>query len=83
MRTEHTSQEVVKDVFTGDGSTTLFTSVHVATQPENLIVYIDGVMQEPVESYTTDGSTSSITFSEAVHHGGRIVVMSGFSEAQI
>ena len=70
-------------MFTGDGSSTVFTSPHVATQPENLIVYIDGVMQEPAESYTTDGSTSSITISEAPHLGARIVIMSGFSEAQI
>ena len=82
LRTEHTSQEVSKDVFTGDGSSTVFNSPHVATQPENLIVYIDGVMQEPVENYTTDGSTSTITISEAPHLGARIVIMSGFSEAQ-
>ena len=82
LRTEHTSQEVSKDVFTGDGSSTVFNSPHVATQPENLIVYIDGVMQEPVENYTTDGSTSTITISEPPHMGARIVIMFGFSEAQ-
>ncbi len=82
LRTEHTSQEVSKDVFVGDGSSTVFTSPNVATQPENLIVYIDGVMQEPAENYTTDGSTSSITISEAPHLGARVVIMSGFSEAQ-
>ena len=82
LRTEHTSQEVKKDVFTGDGSTRVFTSANVATDSKNLIVYIDGVMQEPTENYTTDGSTSSITISEAPHSGARIVVMSGFAEAQ-
>jgi hypothetical protein len=82
LRTEHTSQEVKKDVFTGDGSTKVFTSANVATDSKNLIVYIDGVMQEPTENYTTDGSTSSITISEAPHSGARIVVMSGFAEAQ-
>ena len=80
LRTEHTSQEVSKDVFVGDGSSTVFTSPNVATQPENLIVYIDGVMQEPAENYTTDGSTSSITISEAPNLGPRLVIMSGFSE---
>ena len=82
LRTEHTSQEVKKDVFTGDGSTQTFTSSNVATDEKNLIVYIDGVMQEPSENYTTDGSTSSITITEAPHTGARIVVMSGFAEAQ-
>jgi hypothetical protein len=82
LRTEHTSQEVKKDVFTGDGSTNTFASINVATDPKNLIVYIDGVMQEPTENYITDGSTSSITISEAPHTGARIVIMSGFAEAQ-
>ena len=83
LRTEHTSQEIKKDVFSGDGSTRTFASVNVATDPKNLIVYVDGVMQEPTENYTTDGSTSSITFNgEAPHSGARIVVMSGFAEAQ-
>ena len=82
LRTEHTSQEIVKDVFTGDGSSQVFISPHVATDSKNLIVYIDGVMQEPTENYTTDGSTSSITISEAPHLGARIIVMSGFADAQ-
>ena len=82
LRTEHTSQEIAKDVFTGDGSSQVFTSPHVATDSKNLIVYIDGVMQEPTENYTTDGSTSSITISEAPHLGARIVIMSGFADAQ-
>jgi len=83
LRTEHTAQEVKKDVFTGDGSTQTFASTNVATDEKNLIVYVDGVMQEPSENYTTDGSTSTITFSgEAPHSGARIVVMSGFAEAQ-
>ena len=82
LRTEHTAQEVKKDVFSGDGSTSRFESVSVATDPKNIIVYIDGVMQEPSENYTTDGSTSTITISEAPHTGARIVVMTGFAEAQ-
>jgi hypothetical protein len=85
LRTEQTSREVIKDVFTGDGSTTTFVSVNVATAPENIIVYIDGVMQEPDQNYSTDGSTSSITFTggDAPHSGARIVVISGFADAQI
>lgn len=84
LRTEQTSREVIKDVFTGDGSTQTFVSVHVSTAPENLIVYIDGVMQEPDVNYTTDGSTSTITtVGEAPHLGARIVVISGFADAQI
>ena len=84
LRTEQTSREVIKDVFTGDGSTQTFTSPNVATAPENIIVYIDGVMQEPEQNYTTDGSTSSITITdEAPHVGARVVVISGFADAQV
>jgi hypothetical protein len=84
LRTEQTSREVIKDVFTGDGSTFTFTSPNVATAPENVIVYIDGVMQEPDYNYTTDGSTSSITITggDAPHIGARVVVISGFADAQ-
>ena len=85
LRTEQTSREVIKDVFTGDGSTVTFVSPNVATAPENVIVYIDGVMQEPDYNYTTDGSTSSITITggDAPHVGARVVVISGFADAQI
>jgi hypothetical protein len=83
LRTEQTAADVNKDVFAGDGSTTRFESTNVATDPKNLIVYIDGVMQEPTQNYTTDGSTATITFDEAPHSGARIVVMSGFAESPI
>jgi hypothetical protein len=83
LRTEQTAADVNKDVFAGDGSTTRFESTNVATDPKNLIVYIDGVMQEPTQNYTTDGSTATITFDEAPHSGARIVVMSGFAESPV
>ena len=83
LRTEQTAADVNKDVFSGDGSTLKFESINVATDPKNLIVYIDGVMQEPTQNYTTDGSTATITFDEAPHAGARIVVMSGFAESPI
>lgn len=71
-------------MFTGDGSTQTFSSPNVATAPENILVYIDGVMQEPETNYTTDGSTSTITITdEAPHVNARIVVISGFADAQI
>jgi len=65
-----------KDVFTGDGSTFVFTLTRTPYSDKNIIVYIDGVMQEPTQSYTVSGTT--LTISEAVHNNGRIVVMHGF-----
>ena len=67
---------LTKDVFTGDGSTTAFTMSKTPYSDKNIIVYIDGVMQEPTQSYTISGTTLSIT--EAVHTNGRVVVMHGF-----
>ena len=83
LRTEQTAADVNKDIFSGDGSTQRFDSSNVATDPKNLIVYIDGVMQEPTQNYTTDGSTATITFDEAPHIGARVVVMSGFAEEPV
>jgi len=60
LRTEQTAADVNKDVFSGDGSTTRFESTNVSTDPKNLIVYIDGVMQEPTQNYNTDGSTATL-----------------------
>ena len=45
---------------------------------KNIIVYMDGVMQEATQNYTISGST--LTFSEAPHALARIVVMHGFAE---
>ena len=69
-----------------NGSTTSFaltvgSTALIAGAPATLLIAIDGVMQEPTQNYTTDGSTATITFDEAPHIGARVVVMSGFAEA--
>ena len=79
LRTEHTAQEIRKDIFTGDGSTTAFTMTVTPSDPKNVIVYIDGVMQEPTTNYTMSGTTIT-TVGEAAHSGARIVVMHGFAD---
>ena len=80
LRTEHTAQEIVKDIFTGDGSTTSFTMSKSPSDVKNVILYIDGVMQEPTTNYTMSGSTVT-TAGEAAHAGARIVVMHGFADS--
>ena len=79
LRTEAIAGEITKDIFTGDGSTTSFTMSETPTDPKNVIVYIDGVMQEPTQNYTMSGSTIT-TAGEAAHSGARIVVMHGFAD---
>ena len=49
------------------------------TDPKNVILYIDGVMQEPTQNYTMSGTTVT-TAGEAAHAGARIVIMHGFAD---
>ena len=78
-----------KDVFVGDGSTVTFTLSDTPTDENNVIVYVDGVMQEPDTNYVLSGNQLSFTASEtdgspdsssqeAPHSGARVVVMLGF-----
>ena len=39
LRTEHTAQEIVKDIFTGDGSTTSFTMSKSPSDVKNVILF--------------------------------------------
>ena len=79
LRTETVAGAITKDIFTGDGSTTAFTMSEEPNDPKNVILYIDGVMQEPTTNYTMSGTTVT-TAGEAAHIGARIVVMHGFAE---
>ena len=78
-----------KDVFVGDGSTVTFTLSDTPADENNVIVYVDGVMQEPDTNYVLSGNQLSFTASEtdgspdsssqeAPHNGARVVVMLGF-----
>ena len=79
LRTESVAGAISKDIFTGDGSTTAFTMSEEPSNVKNVILYIDGVMQEPTTNYTMSGTTVT-TAGEAAHAGARIVVMHGFAE---
>ena len=83
-----TTKDITKDIFVGDGSTFTFTLSKTPTDEKNIIVYVDGVMQEPDENYTLSGTTFSFTppddsSLEAPHAGARIVVMHGFAEEPV
>lgn len=80
---------ITKDQYLGDGDTASFTLTGTPADQNNIIVYVDGVMQEPGENYTLSGNILSFTASdidgspdsstqEAPHSGARIVVMRGF-----
>jgi len=86
LRTEAAAGDINKDVFTGDGSATQFTMTYTPTDAKNIIVYVDGVMQEPTQNYTIASDVLAFTGGadgssiEAPHDGARIVVMHGFAD---
>ena len=87
LRTEQTAGIITKDVFMGDGTTTQFTLTTTPTNANNVIVYVDGVMQEPTQNYVLAGNVLSFTAGndgssvESPHAGARVVVMQGFADA--
>jgi hypothetical protein len=82
---------ITKDQYVGDGDTVSFTLTGTPADANNVIVYVDGVMQEPEENYVITGDVLSFTASdqdgspdsstqEAPHQGARVVVMRGFDQ---
>ena len=60
--------------FNGDGSTTVFTLNQTVTQ-EDIVVSVDGVIQESVDAFTVPNGTN-LTFTEAPSTGtGNIFVI--------
>jgi hypothetical protein len=65
-----------RQVLAGDGTTTQFNLDHMAV-PTSLLVVLDGVVQEPEYSYSTNlvSGQPKITFSEAPDNGGRVSIV--------
>jgi hypothetical protein len=78
LRTDADASDITKDIFSGDGSTTTFTLSIAPSAANNIIVYVDGVMQEPAQNYTISNTT--IDFGDAAHDGARITVLHGFAD---
>ena len=78
LRTDVDASTITKDIFSGDGSTTTFTLSTAPSAANNIIVYVDGVMQEPAQNYTISNTT--IDFGDAAHTGARITVLHGFAD---
>ena len=65
-----------RQVLAGDGTTTSYNLDHMAV-PTSLLVVLDGVVQEPEYSYSTNltAGQPKITFSEAPDNGGRVSIV--------
>ena len=62
--------------FSGDGSTTTFTLSQSVNSPQEIVVSVDGVVQEPTGAYTVpDGTTLTFTAAPSSNSGNNIFVM--------
>jgi hypothetical protein len=61
-------------VFSGDGSTTAFTLSHGVGSDEDILVSVDGVIQEPSVAYSVSGTTLTFTAAPSSNSGNNIFV---------
>jgi len=62
-------------VFSGDGSTTAFTLDHAVGSDEDILVSVDGVIQEPSVAYSvSNGTTLTFTAAPSNNSGNNIFV---------
>ena len=62
-------------VYSGDGSTTAFTLEEVVTTDEDILVSVDGVIQEPSVAYAvSSGTTLTFTAAPSTNSGNNIFV---------
>jgi len=60
--------------FSGDGSTTAFTLEHSVGADEDILVSVDGVVQEPSVAYAVSGTTLTFTAAPSSNSGNNIFV---------
>ena len=61
-------------VFSGDGSTTAFTLDHGVGSDEDILVSVDGVIQEPSVAYSVSGTTLTFTAAPSSNSGNNVFV---------
>ena len=62
--------------FSGDGSTTTFTLNQTVSSEQEIVVSVDGVVQEPPGAYTVpDGTTLTFSAAPSSNSGNNIFVM--------
>ena len=61
-------------VFSGDGSNTGFTLDHSVGSDEDILVSVDGVIQEPSVAYSVSGTTLTFTSAPSSNSGNNIFV---------
>ena len=64
-----------KQALTTDGSTTTFTLDYTVGSVNSILVQVDGVLQEPTESYTIASGGTQIVFTEAPASGETVYLI--------
>ena len=71
---------IVKDTFTGDGSTTAYTASQSIANEQDVIVHVGNVHQNPGVAYTVSGTT--ITFTSPPPDTHTIIVQHGYNSSE-
>lgn len=72
----HGTVEIIKDSFTGDGSTSVYTMSVTPFDENSIFVFVGNVHQNPGVAYTVSGA--DITFSSPPPDTHTIVILHGF-----
>src|SRR6056300_1127133 len=73
---------IVKDDFTADGSTTVFTLSKIATV-NDIAVYVGNVRQEPTDAYTVNGTTLTMSAAPATGVNFYVLHIAGTIESSV
>lgn len=68
---------IVKDSFTGDGTTVTFSLTKTPTSTQTIMVFVGNVNQNPDDAYTLSGN--QITFYNAPPSGQTVIVFHNFA----
>jgi hypothetical protein len=71
---------ITSDPFTLDGSTLAYTMSLEETNPQNILVFIDGIYQNPTQ-YSVSGTTITLTSILEADNGKTLTVLHGFDTA--
>lgn len=71
---------IVKDTFTGDGSTVAYTASQSIANEQDVIVHVGNVHQNPGVAYTVSGTT--ITFTSPPPDTHTIIVQHGYNSSE-
>ena len=72
---------IVKDTFTGDGSTTVYTASQSIANEQDVIVHVGNVHQNPGVAYTVSGT--AITFTSPPPDTHTIIVQHGYNSSEV